>query len=29
MAVTIIYQYFEIVVKEQESASLLSSLLSG
>merc|ERR1711937_932384 len=29
MAATIIYQYFEIVVKEQESASLLSSLLSG
>jgi protein transport protein SEC61 subunit alpha len=29
MAVTIIYQYFEIVVKEQESASLLSSLLSS
>jgi len=29
MAVTIIYQYFEIIVKEQESAGLLSSLISG
>jgi len=29
LAVTIIYQYFEIMVKEQESMNLLSSLMSG